>query len=374
MAVPAARVVFSDGDRSTVADAVSEILASGALTLGPHTAGFEADFAAVHESRHAVAVSSGTAAIEIALRIADVTGRDVVVPANTFYATAAAVLHAGGRPVFADVDAATFALSVATVEAALTPNTAAVVLVHIGGLVTPEVHALRELCDDRDIALIEDAAHAHGCTYDGRPAGTFGLAGAFSFYPTKVTTAGEGGMIVTDSETVRDEARIYRDQGKGAFTTNHHVRHGSAWRLSEVNAAVGRVHLRRLPEFIEARRAVAERYTAALAGLAGLEPLAEPAKCRGNFYKYIALLPDGVDRNQFKADVFERFEVRLSGEVYDLPLHRQPVFEQYAGGSLPVAEDVCARHVCLPIHSDMRDDEVEQVITAVYAVYSALAL
>ena len=374
MAVPAARVVFSDSDRSTVADAVSEILASGALTLGPHTAGFETEFAEQHEVRHAVAVSSGTAAIEIALRIAGVTGRDVIVPANTFYATAAAVLHAGARPVFADVDAATFALSVATVEAALTPDTAAVVLVHIGGLVTPEVDALRELCDARGVVLIEDAAHAHGCSYAGRPAGTFGLAGAFSFYPTKVTTAGEGGMIVTASEHVRDEARIYRDQGKGAFTANHHVRHGSAWRLSELNAAVGRVHLRRLPEFVEARRAVAERYTAALADLAGLEPLAEPAKCRSNYYKYIALLPDGVDRAQFKADVFDRFEVRLSGEVYDLPLHRQPVFEQYAAGPLPVAEDVCARHVCLPLHSDMRDDEVDQVITAVSAVYSALAL
>jgi dTDP-4-amino-4,6-dideoxygalactose transaminase len=373
VAVPAARVVFGEDDRSAVAAAVSEILATGALTLGPHTKGFETDFAALHEARHAVAVSSGTAAIEIALRIVEVSGRDVVVPANTFYATAAAVLHAGGRPVFADVDAATFALSPATVEAALTPDTAAVVLVHIGGLITPEVHALRELCQARGIALVEDAAHAHGCSYDGRPAGTFGVAGAFSFYPTKVTTSGEGGMIVTDSEHVRDEARIYRDQGKGAFTANHHVRHGSAWRLSELNAAVGRVHTRRLPEFVEARRQVAERYTAALTGTAGLAPLAEPAKCRSNFYKYIALLPDGVDRARFKAEVWERFEVRLSGEVYDLPLHRQPVFEQFADGPLPVAEDVCARHVCLPVHSDMSDDEVDQVITAVSAVYSTMA-
>jgi dTDP-4-amino-4,6-dideoxygalactose transaminase len=373
VAVPAARVVFSADDRSEVAAAVSDLLATGALTLGPHTEAFEADFAALHGTRHAVAVASGTAAIEIALRIVGVAGRDVVVPANTFYATAAAVVHAGGRPVFADVDAATFALSPATVATALTPDTAAVVLVHIGGLITPEVHALRELCQTHGIPLIEDAAHAHGSSYDGRPAGTFGQAAAFSFYPTKVTTCGEGGMIVSDSEHVRDEARIYRDQGKGAFSANHHVRHGSAWRLSELNAVVGRVHLRRLAEFVEARRGVAERYTAALAEV-GLAPLAEPAKCRSNFYKYIALLPDGVDRARFKAEVRDRFDVRLSGEVYDLPLHQQPVFEQYAAGPLPVAEDVCARHVCLPVHSDMRDDEVDQVITAVSAVYSAMAL
>lgn len=373
MAVPAARVVFDEADRAAVATAVTEILATGALTLGPYTERFEAAFAAAHEAQHAVAVSSGTAAIEIALRIVGVGGRDVVVPANTFYATAAAVVHAGGRPVFADVDASTFALSAASVEAVLTPSTAAVVLVHIGGLITPEVHALRRLCDARGIALIEDAAHAHGCSYDGRPAGTFGLAGAFSFYPTKVTTSGEGGMLVTASQELRDEARIYRDQGKGAFTANHHVRNGSAWRLSELNAAVGEVHLRRLKEFVENRRRVADRYTAALAGLDGLRPLVEPPAGRSSFYKYVVLLPEGLDRARFKTEVSER-GVRLSGEVYDLPLHLQPVFQEYADGPLPVAEDVCARHVCLPVHSDMRDDEVEEVLSAVSAVYSTMAL
>ena len=123
----------------------------------------------------------------------------MIVPANTFFATAAAVLQAGGRPVFADVDPATFALSPATVEAALTPATAAVVLVHIGGLITPEVDALRRLCGERGIPLVEDAAHAHGSSYDGRFAGSFGLAAAFSFYPTKVVTSGEGGMVLTAS-------------------------------------------------------------------------------------------------------------------------------------------------------------------------------
>lgn len=149
MAVPAARVVFDKQDQAAVTDAVQDVLASGALTLGKYTERFETAFAAAHQAPHAVAVASGTAALEIALRIIGVAGREVVVPANTFYATAAAVLHAGGRPVFADVDAATFALSPATVEAALTPSTAAVVLVHVGGLITPEVDALRRLCDAR---------------------------------------------------------------------------------------------------------------------------------------------------------------------------------------------------------------------------------
>lgn len=373
MTVPAARVVFDADDRMAVAAAVTESLATGALTLGPHTERFETAFATAHRSPHAVATSSGTSALEIALRIVGVGNRDVVVPANTFYATAAAVVHAGGRPVFADVDAATFALSVATVEAVLTPSTAAVVLVHIGGMITPQVDAIRRLCDSRGITLVEDAAHAHGSSYDGRMAGTFGLAGAFSFYPTKVTTAGEGGMILTASAQVRDEARIYRDQGKGAFLANHHVRDGASWRMSELNAAAGEVHLRRLKDFVLVRRSVAARYTAALADFDGLEPLAEPSACVGNFYKYIVTLPEGTDRARFKAEVADRFDVRLSGEVYDLPLHKQPALLKYANGSLPVAEDVCARHICLPVHSDMRDDEVDKVLDAVTSVFQKLA-
>ncbi|GAA2006916.1 DegT/DnrJ/EryC1/StrS family aminotransferase [Catenulispora subtropica] len=368
MTVPAARIVFDVEDRAAVAAAVAESLATGALTLGPHTERFETAFAAAHRAQHAVAVATGTAALEIALRVAGVANRDVVVPANTFYATAAAVVHAGGRPVFADVDAATFALTAASVEAALTPSTKAVVLVHIGGLITPEVHAIKALCDRRGVALIEDAAHAHGCSLDGRMAGTFGLAGAFSFYPTKVTTSGEGGMILTASPEVREEARIYRDQGKGAFTANHHVRDGASWRISELNAAAGAVHVQRLGEFVQHRRGVAARYTDALASVDALTPLTEPPGCVSNFYKYIVLLPEGADRARFKSEVADRFDVRLSGEVYDLPLHQQPVLKKYANGALPVAEDVCARHVCLPVHSDMRDDEVEQVLTAVTTV------
>ncbi|MGW3040354.1 DegT/DnrJ/EryC1/StrS family aminotransferase [Kitasatospora sp. NPDC001159] len=373
MGVPAARIVFDENDRAAVADAVTEMLTTGALTLGPWTERFEQAFTAEHGASHAVAVSSGTAALEVILRTVDVRGRDVVVPAVTFYATAGAVVHAGGRPVFADVDPATLALSPETLAATLTPDTAAVVLVHIGGLVTPQVNALRALCDQRGIPLIEDAAHAHGSSYNGRAAGTFGLAGAFSFYPTKVTTSGEGGMILTESPELRDEARIYRDQGKGSFGTNHHVRLGYSWRMSELHAAVGTVHLRRLKEFIETRRAVARRYDTALAGLDGLEPVLEPAGCRGNYYKYVALLPPGVDRAAFKRAVAQEYGVRLSGEVYDLPLHLQPVLEPYRGGPLPAAEDVCARQVCLPVHSDMTEDEVELVIEAVSAVHRRMA-
>jgi perosamine synthetase len=387
--VPSARVVFPPSDRAEIAASVTEMLGNGALTLGPYTRKFEAAFAAAHtgprtvsgtgsrippaDGPRAVAVASGTAALDIALRAIGVRGREVVVPANTFYATAAAVLQAGARPVFADVDPATFAVSAAAVVAALTPRTAAVVVVHIGGLISPQIDELRALCDERGVALVEDAAHAHGATFEGRFAGSFGAAAAFSFYPTKVVTSGEGGMVLTSSEELAQEARIYRDQGKGAFTANHHVRLGYAWRMSELHAATGLVHLRRMEEFIARRRAVAAQYDKALASLDGLQPLAEPPGCRSNIYKYIVLLPPGLDRAAFKSELTQRFQVSLSGEVYDLPLHRQPVLADYAGPQLPVAEELAARHICLPVHSDMADSEVDEVLTAVADVYNVFA-
>jgi dTDP-4-amino-4,6-dideoxygalactose transaminase len=383
--VQAARIVFPVADREEIAAATAEILRTGALTLGPYTRQFESAFAEVHSAGdhgapRAVAVSSGTAALEIALRCIGVADRDVIVPANTFFATAEAALRAGGRPVFADIDARTFALSPQTVTAALTPQTAAVVLVHIGGLITPQVGELRQICADRGIALVEDAAHAHGSSYAGQPAGSFGTAAGFSFFPTKVITCGEGGMILTASPDIERDARIYRDQGKGDVSANHHVRHGYAWRMSEQAAVTGLVHLRRLEEFIRRRREVAARYDEVLAGLDGLEPLTEPEGCRGNYYKYIAILPEGADRTRFRRQLTEEHDVRLAGEVYDVPLHRQPVFAELApdapgrnGPPLPVAEDVCARHICLPVHSDMTADEVDQVCAAVCAAYDTLA-
>jgi perosamine synthetase len=342
------------------------------LTLGPYTQRFEAAFAAAHDAPHAVATGSGTAALEISLRGVGVAGREVIVPANTFYATAAAVLRAGARPVFADIDAGTFALSPRTLAAALTPDTAAAVLVHVGGLITPQVDQLRMVCDEAGIDLVEDAAHAHGSSYDGRFAGSFGTIGGFSFYPTKVVTSGEGGMILTASDQLAAEARIYRDQGKGSFSANHHVREGYAWRMSEQNAATGLVHLRRMGEFIARRREVAARYDKGLAELDSLAPVAEPPGCRGNIYKYLAVLPRGADRAWFKQQLAARFEVRLAGEVYDLPLHRQPVLAQYAGPPLPVTDDMCARHVCLPVHSDMTDGEVDEVLAAIAEVGAEL--
>src|SRR6185436_1653652 len=198
MRVPPARVHFSSEDRAQILSRIDNAMITGQLTLGPIGAELEAEFAARHGTNHAVAVNSGTAALEISLRALGVAGREVVVPANTFFATAAAAVHAGARLRFVDCDPQTMAIDPVDLEACLGPDTAAVVVAHIGGLVTPAIDEIAGLCTAAGVDLVEDAAHAHGSAFDGRSAGTFGAAGAFSFYPTKVIAGGGGGMIVTD--------------------------------------------------------------------------------------------------------------------------------------------------------------------------------
>jgi dTDP-4-amino-4,6-dideoxygalactose transaminase len=370
--VPPARPTVPADDRAAIAKLVEESLAAGSLTLGPNTERLEEAFAARHQIPHAVAVSSGTAALEIALRCLagpeGLGGRTVIVPANTFFATAAAVIHAGGVPRFADIDPATFALSPATVEPVLDDTSAGVVIVHIGGFMSPDTAALVDLCRARGLFLLEDAAHAHGAAFAGRAAGSIGDAGAFSFYPTKVITSGEGGIVTTADEGLRDEARIYRDQGKAGFLGGDHVRLGYAWRMSELHAAVGLVQLARLDEFIAVRRRIARLYDAALPAIPGITPVLAPEGSAPNYYKYLAVLDEGIDRAALKKALREQHSVGMSGEVYGKPLHREPVFAHLPAGPLPVSEDLCARHVCLPIHNDMADSEAEQVVDGLRAL------
>jgi perosamine synthetase len=362
--VPAAKIEFSPEDRRWIAQRIEEILESGQLTLGRYGAAFEEKFAELCGTRHAVAVNSGTAALEISLRALGVEGRDVLVPANTFFATCAAVVHAGGRPVLTDTDRATFGTSPEEIERKLTPDTAAVIVVHIGGLVSPRMPEIQDLCRSRGVALVEDAAHAHGSSWQGTSAGAFGVAGAFSFYPTKVMTSGEGGMITTDDDRIAEEARIYRDQGKASFTVNAHTRLGYNWRLPETSAVIGLRHLERLPQMIAGRQRAAAIYDAALRDFGGLAPLSVPEGAVCNYYKYVAVLKRPLDRAALKKELREAHGVSLTGEVYEAPIHRQPIFERYAVSPLPEAEAACAGHVCLPVFGGISDEQAHHVVDA----------
>lgn len=343
-------------------ESLGKILLSGMLTLGDYTREFERQFSNLVGVRNAIAVNSGTSALEIALRAQVLREIDeVIVPTNTFAATCTAVVFAGGRPVLTDVSPNTMTIDSQIVKQAISLRTKGIIAVHIGGIVCPDIVGIRELAADHGLFLIEDAAHAHGSKLRGQSAGSFGSAGCFSFYPTKVITSGEGGMITTDNDELAETARVLRDQGKESFSSNRIVRLGYNWRMPEICAAIGLVQLRRLPEFIEKRNSIARVYDARFDAM-GLERTLTPKDAVNNYYKYTCFLPKNVDRDRFKAMCRER-GVRYGGEVYWPPLHLQPAFREFVehDAHFNTANEWGIRMVNPPMFSDMTREQAEQV-------------
>lgn len=370
MRIPPARIEFTEESRKTILAQIDETLISGALTLGRFGREFERSFSHFIGTEFSVAVNSGTAALEAIFRAIDIKGRDVLVPANTFLATIASVIHAGGNPILYDLDADGLGVTVDELTKRATPNTAAVVVVHIAGIICELTTEVIRFCADRGIPMIEDAAHAHGSILDGKMAGTFGIAAAFSFYPTKVMTSAEGGMVTTNDEKLCKSISIMRDQGKAEFEQNFGVMLGSNWRLSEPHAIIGLNHLRQLPRMLSDRVRIAHIYDKELAGLDGIKPIKMSGRQSSNYYKYIVMLDERLDRNRIKNELREKFDVNLSGEVYALPVHRHPVFRALDSKGLDHAETFCQRHICLPIYSGMEGVHAQYVMSSLKAVLS----
>jgi dTDP-4-amino-4,6-dideoxygalactose transaminase len=271
-----------------------------------------------------------------------------------------------------DTDVRTLSTTPEEIEQRLTPNTRAVFVVHIAGIITDRMPEIVALCRAKGVALLEDAAHAHGVTLGGTHAGLFGQSGSFSFYPTKVMTSAEGGMIITNDDAVAAEARILRDQGKESFLVNRTVRIGSNWRLSEPHAIIGLRHMMKLPWLIENRRRIGARLDASLVGRnSGLQPLPIPPGCVTNFYKYVTMLAPGIDRKALKTWLREQHGVACSGEVYELAVHQNPAFAHLDSGDLTGSADACARQLCLPVFASMTDAQADQVIAAISAAEQA---
>jgi len=369
--IPPVKPYFPQEDIDQITADVETILKSGMLTLGVYTKKFEEEYAKLHGVKHAIAVNSGTSAIEVALRSIKLNpGDEVIVPTNTFTATAAAVFFAGGRPVLADVNPETLALDLQTVTPKLSSKTRGILMVHIGGLVSPDTPELAKLAKDSKMFLVEDAAHAHGSSYQGIKAGSFGDAGAFSFYPTKVMTTGEGGMITTNDDGIDNRSRVLRDQGKESFNSNTIIELGYNWRLNEISAAIGISQLRRLEWMIAVRNNLAAIYDGGLSKVSGIKPQKRFERSVNNYYKYTAMLERGIDRDAFKLKLREK-GVKCGGEVYSPPLHLQPVYQRELGvkaGDFPVAEDVCSRMLELPMFTALKEEEAHYVVDTIQQV------
>jgi len=370
MDIPAAKIYFPEDDRKAILKQIDGILESGQLTLGKYSREFEQRFAKYVGTKYAVAVNSGTSALEIIMRALDIKDSSVIVPTNTFVATPAAVIHAGGKVIFADITD-NLCLDPASLRRQIKKDTKAVFVVHIGGLVPPQIAEILKICQENGLLLIEDAAHAQGSTLNGKKAGSFGTAAAFSFYPTKVITSGEGGMITTDNERIYQRALVFRDQGKAGFFGNVHTEMGYNWRMSEIHATLGLSQFARLEEFITDRRRIAHFYGNELKKVNGVLPVKIPPEAKSNYYKYMAVLEDSIDRAALKKELKEKHTVSLSGEVYELPCHLQPIFKAlcgFKGGEFPMAEDLCQRNICLPVFAGMNEEQARYVVESLKEV------
>jgi perosamine synthetase len=365
-AVPAARIVFDPMARMEITERIDRALASGVLTLGPFGRRLE-DLAEPWTGRPTAAVCSGSAALEIAFRIIGVTGRTVLVPVNTFFATAASAVRAGATVDFVDMEPDGLGMDPDALDVALSTqdDVAAVVPVHIAGVVSPALRDVLDRCASRGVAVIEDAAHAIGSALDDHPAGAFGKLATFSLYPTKVVTSAEGGLLACATEADLDEVRRYRDQGKLSFETNVHGSLGSNWRMSEPHAAIGIAHLERLDQMLDERRRLAAWYDEHLASVPRVRPYRVPYGVRSNYYKYVALLDEQVFRPELKQRLRERHGVALAGEVYDTLLSDQPYFAHaFADRVFEHAAWFARHHVCLPLFGGMTEHQQRAVVDA----------
>ena len=338
--------------------AVLEVLDSGMLAQGPKVAAFEVAFASACGVAHAVATSSGTTALQVALLAHGIgPGDEVLTSPFTFIATANSILFTGAHPVFVDIDPTTYNIDPAQIEAHITVNTKAIMPVHLFGLVC-EMDPLMEIAARHNLVVIEDACQAHGATYRGRHAGAFGT-GTFSLYPTKNITSAEGGMITTDDERLADDCRVIRQHGMRR--RYYHDELGFNFRMTDVHAAIGLAQLHKLETFNAARIANARYLSTHLKGV--VTPTC-PAEVRHVFHQYTVRVPDG--RRDALADALKDAGVGC-GIYYPVPIHQQTYYTQALGYAqlLPEAERASDEVLSLPVHPGLSQEDLEAIVTAV---------
>jgi perosamine synthetase len=359
------RPYFSEKDIDEIVHQIGTVLHSGWLTSGKVVADFELRFSEAVGAKYAVATNSCTAALHMLMKILDLgPGNEVILPANTFASTANAVLYVGARPVFADCDIDTFNVTAESIRSSITPKTKAVIVVHVAG--NPcEMQEIATLCSREGLILVEDCAHAHGSSYRGVNCGTFGLAGAFSFYPTKVITSGEGGMIATPSESIYQKARTLRNVGRAEVGCGPVTMLGYNYRMTDVHACIGLNQLRHLDEFVRKRNALARTYAENLKQIGWIRPQQVAADSRCSYYAYICRLLPGAPTT--RDSLIQRLKSKgIETTIMYEPVYQHPYYpEKNRAGICPNAENVGANGIVLPLHVEMNPDDVASVTEAI---------
>lgn len=377
--LPYAHQVIDDEDVAAVAEA----LRSDWLTTGPRVPAFEAELAAATGARHAVAFSSGTAALHGAAAVAGLgPGDEAITTPMTFAATANAVLYTGATPVFADVRPDDLLLDPAAVDAAVTPATKAIIPVDYAGHPAdyPALRAIADAAPAGEVLLIADAAHSLGATLDGRPVGTLADLTVLSLHPAKILTTGEGGAVLTDRDDLADALRRFRNHGISTELgerrdwTYAMVELGYNYRLTDIAAALGSSQIRRLDAFLARRRGLAARYLERLAGHPAVElPAIAPGADPAWHYLFVRLRLDALRVG--RAEVFRALRAEGIGvNVHYIPVHTHPYYrERFPGLTFPVAEAAYERLLTLPLHAGMTDADLDDVATALDKVGAAYA-
>lgn len=347
--IPLAKPLIGAEERA----AVDRVMASGMIAQGPEVTAFEEEFSTLVEGRHCIAVNSGTTALHLGMEAAGIgAGDEVIVPSFSFAATANSVRLTGAEPVFADIEPASFCLDPKAVAAAVTERTVAVMPVHLYGH-PAAMGRIQDLANRHGLLIVEDAAQAHGAALDGRPVGAFGRVAAFSFYPTKNMTTGEGGMVVTDDAEVARKVRLLRNQGMERRYHNEIVGYNA--RMTDIAAAIGRVQLGKLPGWNKARQANAAALDRQLTGVQ-VPPVAEGAT---HVYHQYTVRSDRRD------DLLQQLEERQvgAGVYYPLPIHRLPSFDLRL--DLPETERAAAEVVSLPVGPHLTETDLRGVVQGV---------
>jgi perosamine synthetase len=345
-------------------EAVVKVLRSGLLTsglgAGPVVTQFEKNFAEFAGVKHAIAVNTGTAALHSAIVATGVKqGDEVILPSFTFVATAEAVVMAGGKPVFTDIDPKTYNVSPAEIEKAITKKTKAIVPVDLYGL-PAEIKPIREIAAKHGLALVEDAAQAHGATYEGKPAGVFADAACWSLYASKNMTTGEGGVVTTDDDEIAETVRLIRTHGEKAKYASLML--GTNYRMSEVQAAIGSVQLEKLPAFVAKRRENARRLTKILVKTERVKLPEEPKGHQHSWYLYTVRLKNATEneRNKLVEDLRKK---DIGAEVYYInPVHLMPYYRvSFGRRKLPETEKAVKQVFSLPIHPGVTEEQIDYI-------------
>jgi perosamine synthetase len=370
--IPLLRLPYSDEEIKFVQNGIAEILKSGFLTMDKKVAEFERLFAEFVGVKYAIAVNSGTSALEIPLRCFDVRGKSIIIPTNTFMATPLSVIHAGGKVIFVDVMKENLSIDLSDFKNKINSNTVGVIPVHIAGIISPYWDEFMSVCQKNDLFVIEDAAHAHGASIDDRMAGSLGDAGAFSFYPTKVINTAEGGMITTNDKDVYEKSLIFREHGKTDHSVNAHSELGYNWRFSELHALLGIQQMHKVDDILKDRRKQASLYDSLFKGVNGVTLLSIDKNIQSSYYKYVIFLDSMINRSEFKQILKDKYGVSMTGEVYSDLCHSQPVFNTYPETVDVVGEQhytgakyVSERQVCPPLYPGLTDDEIEYIATSI---------